>query len=481
MTTSALRSLVLLTLFISAVAVVNAQKGGGGSVIMAVGHDFKGCHNGQRDTPELQCTGAQWQGGNMGSSDAQWVEGEFVAIRDVITGLTPGSTGNTISFDYDTTKGGKHAFDYLGTYDTSTGPPNGPGGNDPCSGVTCVGSPSTFGIPHDPNITTFLEPGGRAFTMWNATITNVSVPTLFSGSYAGDSTTRITVTFDVAAGQSTAVLAFGAHVGSRLDWGVGNSAVAVNGSPYHINIVGGGGGTVQMSANAAIFPSFITIIKQVSTLPDVPGNPPGTTSTFSFGFTYNQGTTNSTFSLIDDVVGNGGGSPLSANATEVFAVTTFGTGSPITIQENSYAPTWTLSGLSCVSTAGGLPNDASNNTITPGTRTVAIVAEEAELTVCTYTNSQFQPTAAPALISGRTVDSFGNGIGGTRITLTNAQTGESFIAISNPFGYYSMEAEVGNFYVMSVSNKRYTFSDGTRTFSLNENLSDVDFVADPRF
>ena len=219
----ALRSMGLLTLVIMATAVVNAQWRSSAtiskddSLVMAVGHDIRGCHNGARDTPELPCTGAQWANGNMGSGDSQWVEGEFVAIRDVITGLTPGSTGNTITLEYDTTKAGKHAFDYLGTYDTSTGPPNGPGGNDPCSGVTCTGAPSTWGIPHDPNIP-FLEPGGRNFTMWNGVITNVSVPMIISGTYAGDSTTAVTVTFDVNPGETTVVLAFGAHVGSRLDW-----------------------------------------------------------------------------------------------------------------------------------------------------------------------------------------------------------------------------------------------------------------------
>lgn len=478
----ALGSLMLLTLLMLTVSTVSAQRRSAAfadskDIVMAVGHDLKGCHNGQRNTPELQCTGAQWQGGNMGSNDSQWVEGEYVAIRDVITGLTAGSVGNTITIEYDTTKGGKHAFDYLGTYDASTGAPNGPGGNDPCSGttVTCSGG-STYGLVHDSNIP-FLEPGGRNITMWNATITNVSAPALVSGSYAGDSTTAITITFDVAAGQTSAVLAFGAHVGSRLDWGVGNSAVAVNGSPYHLNLAGGGGGTVQMSASAAIFPSFITIIKEVSALPPTPG-PILTTSTFSFAFNFNQGATTTPFSLVDDVVGGGGGSPtLSTNATEVFAVVDFI--NPITVTENSYAPVWTLGNLTCNSVPGGLPN-TSNNTTNLGTRTATIIPEEAEITVCTFANTQLTPTAAPASISGRVTNSFGYGISGARISVMNAQTGETFMALTNPFGYYTIEGtEVDNFYVMTVSAKRYTFADDTRTFTLHEDLAGMDFVANP--
>ena len=474
-------SMMLLTLLILTVADVNAQRLNAtsitkGELVMAVGHDIRGCHNGARDTPELPCTGAQWANGNMGSGDSQWVEGEFVAIRDVITGLTAGSAGNTITLEYDTTKGGKHAFDYLGTYDASTGPPNGPGGNDPCSGVTCVGAPSTLAVPVDPNIPGTITQIPGVFTMWNAVITGVSAYTL-TGTYAGDSTTSITITYTVNAGQTTAVLAFGAHVGSRLDWGIGNSAVAVNGSPYHISLGGGGGGTVQMAASAAIFPAVITIIKEVRTL----GTPAGTTSTFSFGFNFTQGTTTIPFSLVDDVTGDGGGGPpLSAAATEIIPTIKFDAANPITVTEANYAPVWTIGFITCTELPGGLPNVANSTTSLP-TRTANIIAEEAEIIVCTFRNTQFAPTAAPASISGRTVDSFGNGIGGSRVTVMDAQSGQTYTALTNPFGYYTVEGpEVGNFYIMTVSNKRYTFADDTRTFSLSDNLTDVDFIANPQ-
>ena len=468
---SALRSFALFALLISAVAAVNAQKGG--SSILLATTDTDACQNGARNTPELPCSGSAWSNGNLNINNSQWVEGEYVPVRIKISGLVAGSTGNTVTIDYDTTTAGKHTFDWLGDYDAST-----PGGtNDPCSGVTPCANPTSTPIPDDPNVPNTFEPAGRDMTIWNGTITNISTPTIISGDYSGTSITRIVVTYDVNPGLTNVVIAFGAHIAHRLDWGFGNTAINLNGSPYHLTA---GGGQVSMKVDATIFPSIITIIKSVSTIP-LPGEGPGTTSTFSFGFTFNQGATTTPFNLVDDVVGTGGGSPQSANATEVFTTTSFGAGSPITIQEGNYAPTWSLAGISCVSTSGGLPVDTGNNSTNGGTRTATIIAEESELTTCTFTNSQAQPTAAPASISGRTVDSFGNGIGGTRVTLTNAQSGETLVAITNPFGYYSLEAEVGNFYVLSVSNKRYTFSDNTRTFSLNENLNDVDFVADPRF
>lgn len=465
----ALRGMVLLTLFISAAAVVNAQKS---SSILLATEDLDGCQNGARNTPELTCSGSAWSNGNLNQNNSQWVEGEFVPVRVKISGLVAGSTGNTITISYDTTKDGKHTFDYLGTYDASTGAPNGPGGNDPCSGVSPCASPTTFPIPDDPNIPVSITQLPGNFTMWNGTITSVSAYTL-TGTYAGTSTTSITLTYSVDPGVTNVVLAFGAHIGTRLDWGVGNTAIDLSGSPYHLTV---GGGQLSMKVDAAIFPAVITIIKEVRTL----GAPPGTTATFSFNFNFTQGATVIPFSLVDDVSGDGpGGPPFSAAATEIFTTTSFGAANGITVTEANYSPTWTLSFITCVETAGGLPNTA-NTTVNLPARTANIIAEEAEFITCTFRNTQFQPTAAHASVSGRTVDSFGNGIANTRVVITDAQTGESRYAITNPFGYYTIEdLEVGSFYFLTVSNKRYTFVDDTRTFTLNDSLSDVDFVANP--
>ena len=463
--------MVLLTLFISAAGVVNAQKSS--SVLLAT-EDIDACQNGARNTPELACAGAAWSNGNLNQNNSQWIEGEFVPIRVKITGLVAGSTGNTITISYDTTKDAKHAFDYLGTYDASTDPPQGPGGNDPCSGVAPLpcASPTTVAVPDDPNIPVSITQQPGDFTIWNGTITNVSAYTL-TGTYGGTSTTSITLTYSVDAGATNVVIAFGAHIATRLDWGVGNTAINLSGSPYHLTV---GGGQVSMKVDAAIFPAFITIIKEVRTL----GSPAGTTATFEFDFNFTQGATTIPFTLVDDVVGDGGGGPpLSANATEVFAVTDFGLTNPITVVEADYAPTWTLAFITCVEAPGGLPNEENTTTSQP-TRTATIIAEEAELIVCTFRNTQFQPTAAHASISGRTLDSFGNGIGNTRVAVTDAQTGETRYAITNPFGYYTVEdLEVGNFYIMTVSNKRYTFADDTRSFTLNDSVTDMDFIANP--
>jgi hypothetical protein len=62
------------------------------------------------------------------------------------------------------------------------------------------------------------------------------------------------------------------------------------------------------------------------------------------------------------------------------------------------------------------------------------------------------------------------------LTLTNVQTGETKATITNPFGYFNLEAEVGSFYILTISHKRYFFADSVRTFTLVDELSDPEFV-----
>jgi hypothetical protein len=293
----------------------------------------------------------------------------------------------------------------------------------------------------------------------------------------GDSTKSIVVTF--TANQTNVVIAYGSHISTRSDWGLLNSAINISGSPYHNYVVdfpgaNSGNRDLQLSAEAVIFPAFITIEKTVVTQ-DVP---PGTTSTFVFGFTSSAALFPSTsFTLVDNVA-----EPFSPVLTDRMGgtvqssgISLFGSGNAITVTENDYSPIWSLAGITCTSTGG-----VNNNTISTGTRSVSIVLEEGEYVKCSFHNTQLQPTAAPAIVSGRVVDSFGTGIGGARLVLTDAQSGNSFAAVTNSFGYYSIEGvEIGNFYVLSVSHKRFTFSDNTRAFTLNEDLAGMDFVANP--
>lgn len=94
------------------------------------------------------------------------------------------------------------------------------------------------------------------------------------------------------------------------------------------------------------------------------------------------------------------------------------------------------------------------------------------------TTAVTQPSAAPASVTGRVTDAYGRGIYGARVTLVNATSGAAATALTNSFGYYRFnEVPTGDFYVMSVSARRYLFVNGTTSFSLEDNLAGIDFQA----
>ena len=153
--------------------------------------------------------------------------------------LVIGST-NTLTISYDTTKQGKHALDYLTDYDRTESV-----GNNPCSGVAgcTLASETTFPIPLDPKVANGQNqvPGGGdditqipgSFSIFGGTITATSGYTV-TGTYAGDSTTFITITFTPTV--TNPVIAWGGHISTRTDWGAANSAINISGSPYHMRL-----------------------------------------------------------------------------------------------------------------------------------------------------------------------------------------------------------------------------------------------------
>jgi len=89
------------------------------------------------------------------------------------------------------------------------------------------------------------------------------------------------------------------------------------------------------------------------------------------------------------------------------------------------------------------------------------------------------PSAAPVSVSGRITTANGNGIRNVRVTLTE-ESGAMHYAITSTFGYFTFEnIESGQGVVLSVSAKRYTFSQPTRFISLDDNITDADWVANP--
>ena len=89
-------------------------------------------------------------------------------------------------------------------------------------------------------------------------------------------------------------------------------------------------------------------------------------------------------------------------------------------------------------------------------------------------------TAGDGSVSGRVVNSFGVGISNARMSLVDASTGEALTAITNAFGYYTIDnIAVGEFYVLNIAHKRYKFAESSKAFSVNDSVANVDFVATP--
>ncbi|NNG21141.1 hypothetical protein HJ590_16565 [Naumannella sp. ID2617S] len=93
----------------------------------------------------------------------------------------------------------------------------------------------TLPIPVDPGLSPVSQEPG-VFTMFGGDLTGAGPYTYSwgtspnsSGKYVGDTSTEILVLF--TATSSDAVLAWGGHIASRKDWGNGNSAVSISGSP----------------------------------------------------------------------------------------------------------------------------------------------------------------------------------------------------------------------------------------------------------
>jgi len=141
--------------------------------------------------------GCQWINGNLQSSNSLYNEGDATVQRAWLTGYTPGSTHN-ITFDYGTTKGGKHAYDFLTSWNWSE---NWITLADRCQDITGCTSAGELAanIPTDPNANGYDAAADlvqqRQFVVRGAAnLGTVTTPTIASGSYSGDSDTQITLT-----------------------------------------------------------------------------------------------------------------------------------------------------------------------------------------------------------------------------------------------------------------------------------------------
>lgn len=94
-------------------------------------------------------------------------------------------------------------------------------------------------------------------------------------------------------------------------------------------------------------------------------------------------------------------------------------------------------------------------------------------------DSELGPTASPSTVSGRVITADGRGIANARVLLTSS-TGEIRTAITASFGYFKFtEVPVGENYVVSVAAKRFTFAEPAYVLQVTDNVSGIEFVANP--
>lgn len=126
-----------------------------------------------------------------------------------------------------------------------------------------------------------------------------------------------------------------------------------------------------------------------------------------------------------------------------------------------------------------LPMTMSFNVPANATVVIVVLGNTAALTGTPYTLDVSglrlsTPTAAPASVSGRVVNSTGSGIRGATVTISG-QDGQPRTALTGSFGYYRFDnVTSGQTYVVSVAAKRYLFA--PRVVDVSENLTDVDFT-----
>ena len=334
----------------------------------------------------------QWVNGNLNASKSLYNEGDSIAYRMRFDNLTL-APGHTVKIEWDTTKSSKHALDYITTWNRTVADAN------PCLGITGCGAglfaSTIYAIPADPQVTgAGVTPAAGNFTFFGATITAVSPYFYSTGSgFTGDKSAGLILSFTPSV--KNPVLAWGGHIATRPDWGVGNSAVAISGSPYHTRLLdldgAGGNQDRSLSADAVVFPGSITIKKHAS--------PEGSTA-FGFAASASSGSVSpAVFSLTDTSASEDAAQALD-DAVAGGGITNFVT---YTVSENDPGSNWSLASISCSVTSA---NGGSQNTNT-GTRTATISLKEGENVTCTFNNNFI---AAP----GMTIDkSFVSVTGGT--------------------------------------------------------------------
>ena len=151
--------------------------------------------------------------------------------------------------------------------------------------------------------------------------------------------------------------------------------------------------------------------------------------------------------------------------------------SVVNVTEDAVAG-WKLVDVTCSETVNGLPG-TQDSVVDLINHKVRINAQPGENVDCTFISEPINPTSAHANVIGQVIDGRGLGVKGMTMSLYNAGTGQTVFAVTNAFGYYVFtDLDVNTFYVLSATrNKQFSILDSTKTFTLQSDLTGVDFVA----
>jgi fimbrial isopeptide formation D2 family protein/uncharacterized repeat protein (TIGR01451 family)/LPXTG-motif cell wall-anchored protein len=263
-----------------------------------------------------------WINGNVNTNKGNLREGDFVWQRLVLTAVPAGTNSFTVDYQYN--------------YGDNTGD----------------------GVPQ--YAYDFLD----EWTVDGAAPVGVSAPG--AGSDAGKR--RVTMTWSQPSGDTTATILFGAHIASEFDWGPGNGAASISGSPFHVilhqlNCAGVGAQDNQIKLEAVPAGS-LTIVKDA--VPDSPQD---------FTFNLSREGDSRDFLLDDDA-----DATLSSSTTFM----TLNAGVPLTLREKDVPAPWTLTDLACVNTS----SKAAAISVDEAAGTATITLADDSAVTCTFTNKQ---------------------------------------------------------------------------------------------
>ncbi|GAA4821027.1 T9SS type A sorting domain-containing protein [Algivirga pacifica] len=219
------------------------------SLFAQTGGDYKFSQYGN-NSADLSGTEG-WQNGNLNPNQSHFLEGYSVPYRLLIDNTMIGSVYEVV-FEFDIAVMDKIGLDYITSYDRLE--PHSVFGHaaetvDPTLGTPFLGQSETssFTVPA-PLVTNTpvagqpvasynaLPNSEKQVSMWGGVITDVSY--VSGGDYTTNgASTQFKVTFTATA--EDAIIAFGGHISSRVDWGLdengeSRSASAINGSPFQM-------------------------------------------------------------------------------------------------------------------------------------------------------------------------------------------------------------------------------------------------------